>query len=441
MTQQCGGSGTINANVYFNSWGYYSTELWKNGVLIESNNNDIYNNVSPELYEVRGIATQDWCDGVKSYTISDTVRIYPDGTPPQLIRQFAFICSTGTTGSANIEVRGFGPFKYEIKRINPSPQATYILTATNAPGNYTFSNLQAYATYNLLITDNCGKSTVSQITVGETGEFSFDNFYQPCAGSAYAISAPDVAGAVYHWTKQGSPVVLSTTRSIYFPSYSKTYDGEYACTMSFNGSCFTRNITANLDGAVFCYVLPVKLSSWTVTPQECGAELKWETAAYEEGKYIIEHNTDNILFNTVKEINTADKKDGTAMFEYIYNNLENGNNYFRLKLITADGKTEYSATLITKKKCDRHEMAIKVMPNPVVNADIVVRCYSPASATMDFAVVNSVGLVLKTTKEKIQAGDNAIKINAATLSAGIYFIRTTDDNGNSKMVKFLMSNN
>lgn len=437
VTQQCGGSGTINANVNFNSWGYYSTELWKNGVFIESNNNDIYNNVAPGLYEIRAIANQDWCDGVKSYTISDTVRVYPDGTPPQLIRQFAFICNSGTTGSANIEVAGFGPFKYEIKRINPSPQAAYTLIANNAPANYTFSNLQAYATYNLLITDNCGKSTVSQITVGEIGEFSFENFYQPCAGSAYVISAPDVAGAVYQWIKQGSPVVLSTSRSIYFPSYTQTYDGEYTCTMSFNGSCLTRTITANVQGELFCYVLPVNLSSWTVTTQDCGAKLKWETATNEEGKYIIEHSTDNIHFNAVKEINTSEKTEGFAAFEYVYNKLATGNNYFRLKFVTAEDKTEYSSTLITKKKCDSRELAIKVIPNPVVNADIVVRCYSTESATMDLAIVNSLGIVMKTSKEKIQAGDNAIKINVGILPAGIYFIRTTDDSGNSKMVKFL----
>ena len=371
-TQQCGGSGTISANVDFRNWGNYITQLWKNGVLLESSNNDTYNNVAPGLYEVRAIARQDWCDGPKSYTISDTVRIYPDGTPPQLLRQFAFVCGTGTTGSATIEVAGFGPFKYEIKRMNPSPESDYTLIAANAPGHYTFSNLQAYATYNLLITDNCGKSTVSQITVGEIGEFSFENFYQPCVGSAYAITAPDIAGAAYHWTKQGSPLVLSTTRSIYFPVYSKTYDGEYTCTISLNGSCLTRTITANLNGAAFCYVLPVKLSSWTVTPEECGAKLKWETAANEEGNYIIEQSTDNIHFNAVKEI-SATAKDGTAIFEYVYNELESGNNYFRLKFVTAAGKTEYSSTLITKKKCDTHTAAIKVMPNPVVNADIQSR--------------------------------------------------------------------
>lgn len=437
VTQQCGGSGTINANVDFRNWGYYFTQLWKDGVFVESNNSDKYNNVAPGVYEIRAIAKQGWCSGAKSYTITDTVRIYPDGTPPQLIRQFAFICNSGTTGSANIEVAGFGPFKYEIKRINPSPEATYTLIASNAPGHYTFSNLQAYATYNLLITDNCGKSTVSQLTVGEISEFSFENFYQPCTGSAYAITAPDIAGATYQWTKQGSPAVLSTTRSVYFPSYSKIYDGEYTCMMSFNGGCLTQSITANVEGAAFCYVLPIKLSNWTVTPQECGAKLKWETATNEEGKYIIEHSTDNIHFNAVKEFSTTDKKDGSAMYEYLYNDLGNGNNYFRLKFVKADGKTEYSSTLITKRKCDSHEQSIKVMPNPVINADIIVRCYSPVSATIDFSIVNSLGVVLKTTKEKVHAGDNSIKINAPSLPAGIYFVRTIDDSGNRKMDKFL----
>ena len=439
VAQQCGGSGTINAGINYSGWGAYKSELWQGNVKIDENNSGVFTNISPGLYTVKGIAVQSWCPGITSKELSDTVRVYDDATPPQLLRQFGFICEDSGTptalGKASISVAGVGPFSYALKQISPSPEANYTTVATNAPGNYTFNNLVAYAVYSLLIIDNCGKSTVSELVVGNIGDLFFTNAYEPCTGSPYLISAPEIPGATYNWTKHGDPAVLSTSKDLYFSLYNAVYDGQYDCNVTLNGSCLQRTITALLNSTNCNAILPVNLSSFYATNQYCKVQLNWSTANAGTGAFETERSADGINFYP---LGTISYNSSTA--ESLSFNDESpldGVNYYRLKITSADGRSGYSKTLAVTNNCTAKNMRIALYPNPVIDNHAVLTVYSGHGETADVYILDDNGHLMKKNKAAVRKGENLYVLDMAGLTSGYYFIKVNTASGFTQTVKIL----
>ena len=437
VTQQCGGSGTINAGVNYNGWGAYKSELWQGGVKIGENNSGIFTNLAPGLYTVKGIGMQSWCPGVSSKELSDTIRVYDDATPPQLLRQFGFICeSSGAAtafGSASIEVAGVGPFSYALKQISPSSDSNYTTVATNAPGNYTFTHLVAYAVYSLLITDNCGKSTVSELVVGNIGSLYFTNPYEPCTGNPYLLSAFDIPGATYSWVKHGDATVLSTSKDLYFSSYNAAYNGQYDCTLTVGGSCLQRTLSAQLNSTNCGSVLPLKLHAFYATAQYCKVQLNWVTAGAGAGVFEIERSTDGSSFYTA---GTVSYNSNTAA-AYSFNDEPplNGIVYYRLKMTGRDGRTGYSKQLMVANRCMDKNMRIAVYPNPVTNNNAVVTIYADHGETADVYILNTSGQILSQTKAAVRRGEMAYVLDMSAYASGYYFIKVNSASGFTQTVK------
>jgi len=436
-TQQCGGSGTINAGVTYAAYGAYRTELWRDGVKISENNSGVFSNVSPGLYTVKAIGMQTWCPGAASKELFDTVRVYDDATPPQLLRQFGFICEDAglptAMGKASVEVAGFAPFTYALKQISPSPDAGYTTVAVNAPGNYTFTNLAAYAVYSLLITDHCGKSTVSELVIGNIGNLSFTNPYEPCTGSPYLLSAPYIPGAIYNWIKDGNPTVLSASRDLYFASYNAAYDGQYDCNIIVSNSCLQRTISAQLNSTNCGSVLPVALSSFYATAKYCKVQLDWTIASAGTGVFEIERSADGNSFSTAGDISYS--SNSATNFSFTDESPPEGINYYRLKIIGKDGAYGYSKILAAGNTCLDKKFRVAVYPNPVINNNAVLTIYADHGETADVYLLNNAGQVLKQTKTSIRRGESACNLDMAPYASGYYFIRVNSATGFTQTVK------
>lgn len=441
VTQQCGGTGTINAGFNYTGWGEVTTELWNSGVKISQNNSGVYTNIAPGNYTVKAIVQQTWCSNQQTRELTENVTVLSNGTAPQVLRQFGTICEAGNgsllgTGSVSLEVAGFGPYRYDVKRISPNPQATYTTKATNAAGNYTLTGLDAYAVYNVLIIDNCGKSTTTEVVVGLTSQLSFSGQFQPCAGSSYQVSAPRIAGATYEWKKKNEVAVLSTARDLYFSNYVAAYNGDYTCVITVAGNCIKRNMDVNLNSAQCGYLLPVNFTSFSGYVSECKPRLSWSIAETKDGSFEVERSTDGTRFVPV---NRTDSKTNELSYSFVDAFAPSGNLFYRLKFVSKEGKHVYSGTVNVVNACAEKAIQIEgVFPNPVAGntANLVMRFDQKQS--VDVMVVNAAGQTVHQQKVFVVQGAGNYAVNTAALTPGLYFIKVQLGDvviGTTKMMK------
>jgi hypothetical protein len=439
VSQQCGGAGTINAGVQYDGWGSYHTSLWQGGIKIDENNSGIFTNLAPGLYTIKGIAEQVWCTGATYKELSDTVRVYNDATPPQLLRQFGFVCETGgipgALGKASVEIAGFGPFSYALKQVSPSPESAYTAVASNAPGVYTFNNLVANAVYSLLITDNCGKSTVSELVVGNIGNLSFTNPYEPCAGAPFLLSADDIAGASYTWVKKDDPLILSTTKDLYFPSYNAVYNAQYECTIKMGDGCLQRTISASLNSNNCGALLPVKLSSFSAVTHYCKTTLAWTTTGFGEGIFQVERSSDGNAFVKIGEIGYNNQH--TQNYFFKDEMPREGHNYYRLKVMSLDGMQGLSKPLLAANNCTSKNIRLNLYPNPVINNHAVLTIYADHAEIADLQLLGSNGRLLRQMKAAVRRGEGIYTLDMTGLPAGYYFIKVNTPSGYAQSLKLL----
>lgn len=428
VSQQCGGAGTISANIVYNGWGLRRSELWQGATKISENNSGVYTNVLPGTYTVKGIAEMTWCSNTTYKEITEVVTVLSNGTVPQVLRKYAFICEdafgvAGSTGKATMEIAGFGPFKYDIKRLSPSPQTAYTNVAVNAPALYTFDNLDAYAVYSVLITDNCGKSAVTEITVGNIGTLALETTSNPCAGSSYLLSVQDIPGATYSWVEDGSAVELSSTRDLYFANYNAAYDGKYICTIVLDGACIQRQVTASISSTYCLSVLPVNLHSFTATAQNCKIKLAWTASEAYTGTYVVEKSTDGSSYSTLAYVNSSSQQ---MNYSAIDNEAAEGENYYRIKMVDANGKFGYSNTVSAVNNCGiESNVRINAYPNPIVNNKTTLIVNAGKSATGIASVVNAFGQVVLTRQLNLTTGENRQVLDATMLAKGTYMVKIT----------------
>jgi Secretion system C-terminal sorting domain len=440
VLQQCGGLGDLQANVQYNSWGSFRTELWNGSTIVAQNNSGNYTNVAPGLYKIKAIAEQLSCSGIKYFTLEDTVRVFDDNEPPVIQRQFGYACDGSAnplSGRANINVAGFGPFKYEIKKTAPSVDSAYTVVSNAAPGNYSIDNLEPNAIYNLLITDNCGKSTITQIYIGSIGSLAFENAYNPCINNPYLLSAPDIAGAVYEWRKKNDATVLSTTRDIYFGDYNAAYDGEYNCLVTLGNGCMQRTLTADISSLRCNAILPVNFTKLSVKNNNCAAQLYWSTS-HISGYFEIEQSTDGINFIKAAAIPATDVQTNlNSNFTYTTNILLQAKYYFRIKAVETSGKKTYSPVLTMNNNCNKLTAGIAVFPNPAINDVLHVQLLLTQDVITGMMIYSQTGSLVKNINLQAGSGKNNISIMVSNLSAGIYFLKVTNNKGFSEVVKFI----
>lgn len=433
VSQQCGSSGNIDADITYFGWGNYRSELWNGSTLVDANNSGQYANIPAGNYTLLAIAEQDWCDGRTSDTLQTTVTVLPSGTLPTVSRKVSFVCESGgiptTKGYAYIETSGFGPFRYDLKRISPSPEAVYTNLAANAPASYTISNLDAYAIYSLMVTDNCGNSTLSEISVGTMGSLALENAYQPCRNSAFLLQAPSLAGATYSWANSSSPsVVLSSTRALFFANYVEANDGEYICTITLGGGCLQRTLTADLASFYCGAVLPVTFTEVTARQQDCKSVISFTVTGELAEQYEIESSYDNRVFQKIATLYAKDAStDSLTRFRFTDNTPARGYVYYRIKAIFK-GTHSYSRVVKTINTCQTGaRFSATVYPNPVTNSNAEIDLYCEKAGKTGWVMTNGSGLHLGAGNLAAVKGNNHFNIDLTRQPAGIYFVTITSE--------------
>jgi hypothetical protein len=437
-TQQvCNNGGVIYADLTYNGSGSTSFSLYNAAnVNIATNTADVFTGLSAGNYTLKAtIELGGECPSI--YTINKPATILSDGAPPQVVKKIVMICEDAGgnplgNGKAIIRSLGFAPFKVEVKKVIDS-DASYLLKYAASVNDFTVDNLLPYDNYRIRITDQCGNTALTDVSVGIMEQLTPINNGTPCIAKPYTLSAPDLVDATYTWRKGGT--IVATSREIVFPSYAAANDGTYTCTISIGGGCVTRIVNNILTGTT-CAVLPVTIEDFSANFANCKTALNWKIASTTGVAIVdVERSSNGVNFDVVKSISNAI---GNGVQNFVDINPTKANNYYRLVVTDNDGKKLQSKVITVKNNCEDGKNRMSIYPNPIVkNSAINIDIVSTVVGNTEVRLLNNVGQLITKKTIATKIGNNKINLSFVDMKAGIYMVYVTLANGEKLIQKLI----
>ena len=162
------------------------------------------------------------------------------------------------------------------------------------------------------------------------------------------------------------------------------------------------------------------LQSFTATKVDTKGLLQWTTLQEKNtSQFTIEKSSDSIHYTDIGIVAASGNTNSQTNYQFTDNNLWNGNNYYRLKIVYADGHFTYSPIRLIS--LDITGFILSIFPNPV--RDIL---YINTS-------VNCNQVVLFDVTGKLLISANTVgfqnTLPVRNLARGVYFITVKTDSG------------
>ncbi|MDH7460874.1 T9SS type A sorting domain-containing protein [Chitinophagaceae bacterium 26-R-25] len=170
--------------------------------------------------------------------------------------------------------------------------------------------------------------------------------------------------------------------------------------------------------------LPIILQNFTAKASGNAAQLNWSTVSELNGKaMIVQHSTDGVNFEDVQTVASTTNSSLVQNYSYIDNNVANGVNYYRLKLVSSDAPISYSAVVAVKFNATAEQQAISVFPNPfsdhftvkfadVKGSNVIAKLYNAQGAVILVQSFNSAASVTINTPATLAKGVYVLEISA-----------------------------
>ncbi len=185
-------------------------------------------------------------------------------------------------------------------------------------------------------------------------------------------------------------------------------------------------------------VLPVSFASFSVTKNNGWHSLSWQTFnetnnnGFEVERSANGTNFSKILFVESKAVNGS----SASSLNYAVNDAKpiDGTNYYRLKQIDKDGRTNYSSIVSIKNNLTDDWAGLTLYPNPV-RGKLVVQLNSKRSNEVAIAVFNSLGNQVMQKNYSIVTGTTQVYADVASLPSGLYTVRVTGNRDEKPLIK------
>jgi hypothetical protein len=159
--------------------------------------------------------------------------------------------------------------------------------------------------------------------------------------------------------------------------------------------------------------LPVSWLSFTVERMNDAALLKWQTASEKNTKlFIVQRSSNGSAWTDLGSLNAVGESKQTTSYSYQDKNPLPGMNYYRIKSVDIDGKTDYS--LIKSNRFLKEQKLFSVLNNLSATNRISIQVNKDAN----IALYNSYGTVLWI--KKFSQGVQTISFNQN--SKGVYWL-------------------
>jgi Leucine-rich repeat (LRR) protein len=213
----------------------------------------------------------------------------------------------------------------------------------------------------------------------------------------------------------------SDTTWVYYPLTDSTQFAEFSvASFSGGGGGGTGNDQA----------LPIKLLSFTATKNGNKNLLQWTTAQEINSNYFsVERSNDDVSFNSLGNVTAKGNAIAATGYSFTDNKPNNGENYYRLRMVNKDGSFTYSEIRTIN---DAVSFAVNVYPNPV-KGELTLNFSSAVATNAQIEIINEEGKIMLSKEVNIAEGASAQSINVAVLSGGTYYLKCVSSEGESEV--------
>lgn len=179
---------------------------------------------------------------------------------------------------------------------------------------------------------------------------------------------------------------------------------------------------------------PALMMSFDGQVQSQTADLNWVMENETNCSYfVIERSGDTGGYDSIGVVTGLNNNNQTT---YIYsdNHMLNGNNYYRLRQVDMDGVIRYSKVVSLYDMQQEAAPKMSVYPNPAV-ATLNFSMNSTSTQQIFVQIYSISGVLLQTSEQTINAGNNLQSIAVNNLKSGNYFLKVSSREGNSQFVQ------
>ncbi|NML22756.1 T9SS type A sorting domain-containing protein [Pseudoflavitalea sp. G-6-1-2] len=177
-------------------------------------------------------------------------------------------------------------------------------------------------------------------------------------------------------------------------------------------------------------LLPVTLTAFTATYQAPGAFLNWTTSTeLNTSYYEIQKSRDGVNYTAIGTVNAVGTSSAVNRYSYTDAGPIDGRTYYRLRIVDADGSSEFSK-IVSVKAGKAGIFLNNLYPNPVTD-QLTVEWNSVApNVKTQVSIRDAMGRLQQTTTVTSVTGFNQLFLNTSKLSAGQYFLSLDLDKDN-----------
>ncbi len=176
--------------------------------------------------------------------------------------------------------------------------------------------------------------------------------------------------------------------------------------------------------------LPVTLLNFTARAEGSKALLNWQTATeINNDRFEIERSNNGITFLKIGQVAGAGNSSILLSYQYYDENPLKGNNYYRLKQVDLDGKSNYSPTRLVNFKGNGYFV---ILNNPTSGNPIIVKT-TETNATL--SIFDESGKKIR----DLQVTSNSISIPVDQLANAVYLLVLHKDGVVKAVEKFVVS--
>ena len=184
-------------------------------------------------------------------------------------------------------------------------------------------------------------------------------------------------------------------------------------------------------------VLPVKIEFFTGAKQDKANQLNWKVTCVGSPSVtlVLERSNDGRNFGQVYTSGSVSSIRCDQPFSYSDDKRAAGVNYYRVKMIDADGKVTYS-DIVTIFNNGKSIDITGFYPNPVKDI-ATLSIESAKSSLIEIKVSDIAGRVVLSQKLNIVSGSNQLSLNLAKLAAGTYQVTASADGTMLNAIRFV----
>ncbi|HMC98498.1 MAG TPA: T9SS type A sorting domain-containing protein [Ferruginibacter sp.] len=206
------------------------------------------------------------------------------------------------------------------------------------------------------------------------------------------------------------------------------------------------SVTFNVTGFSGFYVhsvivgggpLAVNLNYLNGVKQGDNNLLNWSVSCTNTPRAVLtlERSVDARSFSSIYSI-TADALRCQQPFAYTDAQPMPGLNYYRLKMMDADGKIGYSNTIALLHATKGFEL-VSVAPNPVINGRLNLNVAAAQSSKINIVITDMLGRTVKSESTTLSPGSNNIQLKVDQLQAGTYNISASSSDQKGRVLRFV----